>query len=338
MFKYALRRAILAIPVLVIISFVLFALLNLTGDPISALGGRQPPSPADQERLRKAFGLDRSLPEQYLTWLIGNEWYEVEGRNKSNTRYGILRGDFGQSFKERRPVIDVIRDKMGNTLLLMVTAEVVIVVSALFIGILSAVKQYSFWDNLFTTFSFVTYSVPVFLMAYVLMYIFAIQFRQMGLPYLPSSGMFDPLKGPIFSEIVSHLVLPVLTISLISIAGYSRYIRSAMLEVIKSDYMRTARSKGISERRILFIHGFKNASLPFVTLIGLDLPFLLAGAVVTETIFAWPGMGLLYIQSLERNDFAVLMAALMLIAVAVVIFQILTDIVYSLLDPRIRLS
>jgi peptide/nickel transport system permease protein len=338
MFRYVSRRLLVAIPQLVIISFVLFALLNATGDPVSAMGGRQPPSPADQERLRRALGLDRPVQEQYLTWLIGNEWYEIENRTSANTRYGILRGDFGVSLVERRPAAQVIGSRMGNTLLLMVTAQVVIVVAALFVGVISAVRQYSIWDNIFTTASFITYSVPVFLMAYLLSYFLAFKFRQWGLPSLPASGMYDPRIGPTFAEVASHMVLPVLTISLISIAGYSRFIRSAMLEVIRSDYMRTARSKGISERRILFVHGFKNAALPFVTLIGLDLPFLLAGAVVTETIFAWPGMGWLYIQHLERNDYAVVMGILMMIAVAVVVFQLLTDIVYSLLDPRIRLN
>lgn len=338
MFQYTIRRLLQAIPQLLIISFVLFTMLNATGDPVSALGGRQPPSAEDQARLRKALGLDRTLPEQYITWLIGNEWYELDNRTNANTRYGILRGDFGVSLVERRPVTTVISSRMGNTLLLMVTAQIVIVVVALFIGVISAVRQYSAWDNIFTTFSFVFYSVPVFLMAFMLTYIFSFKFGQWGLPSLPATGIYDPRVGPTFAEIASHLILPVLTISLISIASYSRFIRATMLDVIRSDYMRTARSKGIAERRILFVHGFKNASLPFVTLLGLDLPFLFAGAIVTERIFAWPGMGWLFIQHLERNDYAVVMAILMLIAVLVVVFQLLTDIVYSVLDPRIRLG
>jgi peptide/nickel transport system permease protein len=173
-------------------------------------------------------------------------------------------------------------------------------------------------------------------MALILMYIFAVQFRAWGLPYFPISGMFDPIVGRTPQQVAWHMVLPVLSIALISVAGYSRYIRSTMLEVINSDYIRTARSKGLKERRTLFVHAFKNASLPIVTLIGLDLPFLLAGAVVTETIFAWPGMGRLFIDHLSRSDFPVLMGLLMLISVAVVVFQLLTDLVYTWLDPRIR--
>jgi peptide/nickel transport system permease protein len=338
MLKFIFRRIVQAIPVLFFISLVLFALLSASGDPIAALGGRQPPSPEAQAQLRRALGLDRPWYEQYIFWLVGNDWVQVNDDGEYGDRRGILRGDFGNSFVERRPALTVIMSRIGNTLILMVTAQVIIMIVALFIGILSAVKQYSIWDNIFTTFSFVTFSVPVFLMAYLLMYIFAFQFKQWGLPSLPVSGMFDPRIGPTFSEVTTHMILPVTTIALISIAGYSRYIRSAMLEVLRSDYMRTARSKGISERRVLFVHGFKNAALPFVTLVGLDLPFLLAGAVVTESIFAWPGMGWLFIQHLSRNDFPVLMGILMMIAVAVVVFQILTDIVYSFLDPRIRLN
>jgi len=170
------------------------------------------------------------------------------------------------------------------------------------------------------------------------MYIFAVNFKRWGLPYLPTVGMFDPAVGQTPGELIKHLILPVTTISVITIAGYSRYVRSSMLEVMSQDYIRTARAKGVAERFVILQHALKNASLPFVTLIGLELPFLLAGAVVTERIFAWPGMGRLFIDHTERADFPVLMGILMLIAVAVVIFQIITDVAYSFLDPRIRLN
>jgi peptide/nickel transport system permease protein len=206
----------------------------------------------------------------------------------------------------------------------------------LVIGIVSALKKYSWLDNVLTTLAFITYSFPIFLMALLLMYIFAVNFRRWGLPYLPISGMFDPMVGPTVPEVVSHLILPVTSIALISIAGYSRFIRSTMLEVLNSDYIRTARAKGLPERRTIMVHAFKNASLPLVTIIGLDIPFFFAGAVVTETIFGWPGMGKQFVESIGRSDFPVLMAMLMLISVAVVVFQIVTDIMYTFLDPRIR--
>lgn len=339
MTQYIIRRLLQAIPLLLLISIILFALMQASGDPVATLGGRQPPKPEDRERLRRAWGLDQPLLTQYFIWLAGNDWMVIDPETgETGTRQGVLRGDFGNSFVTRQPAIEVIMQRLPNTLLLMITAELVILVLSLTVGIVSAVKQYSLLDTILTAFSFITYSIPVFLMALILMYIFAVNFRKWGLPYLPISGMFDPAKGRTFQEVAWHMVLPVTTIALISIAGYSRYIRSTMLEVINSDYIRTARSKGLSERRTLFVHAFKNASLPIVTLIGLDLPFLLAGAVVTETIFAWPGMGRLFIDHLGRSDYPVLMGILMLISVAVVVFQLLTDLVYTWLDPRIRYS
>ncbi len=342
MFGYIVRRLMQAVPLLLIISIVLFTLMQLSGDPLATLGGRQPPRPEDRARLERQLGLDQPLHVQYIYWLVGNDWVVIgedeEGQPEYGTRLGVIRGDFGTSFVTRQPAIEVIGQRLPNTLILMLTAEVVIVVISLFVGIVSAIRQYSRLDNLLTTVSFIMYSVPIFLMAYILMYIFAVKFREWGLPYLPTSGMFDPIVGRTFEQVVWHLVLPVASISLLTIAGYSRYIRSTMLEVINSDYIRTARSKGLPERRTLFVHAFKNASLPLVTLIGLDLPLLIGGAVVTETIFAWPGMGRLFIDHLSRADYPVLMGLLMIVSVAVVLFQLITDIIYTLLDPRIRYS
>jgi peptide/nickel transport system permease protein len=227
--------------------------------------------------------------------------------------------------------MEVIIDRLPNTLILTVTAEIVIIGFALVIGVYSAIKQYSRLDHLITGLSFIFYSMPIFWIALMLMYIFAVH-----LDLFPTVGMYEPEAGRTFAQVAWHLVLPVTSLALISIAGYSRFIRSTMLEVINSDYIRTARAKGLGERSILFLHAFKNAALPLVTLIGLDLPALLAGAVVTERIFAWPGMGRLFIDHLSRSDFPVLMGLLMMISVAVVVFQLLTDIVYTWLDPRIH--
>ncbi|MDX1992793.1 MAG: ABC transporter permease [bacterium] len=345
MAKYILRRILQAIPLLFLISVILFVLMQAVGDPIATLGGREPPRAEDRERLRRQLGLDQPLHIQYLYWLIGNDWVrlDIDGdgtttseADRYGTRRGVLRGDFGMSIATRQPASQVISDRVQNTLTLMLTAEVVIISVSLFLGVVAAIRQYTWIDNALTTFSFVAYSVPISLLSLLLIYIFAINFKAWGLPYFPTGGMFEPSEGRTFSQIAWHIVLPVLSIALISIAGYSRFIRSTMLEVINSDYIRTARSKGLSERRTLFVHAFKNASLPLVTLIGLDLPFLLAGAVVTESVFAWPGMGQLFINSLNRSDFPVLMALLMLISISVVFFQLLTDLAYTWLDPRIR--
>ena len=178
--------------------------------------------------------------------------------------------------------------------------------------------------------------MPIFFVALVTMYVFAVKFKKWGLPYLPTVGMFDPKQGKTAWQVMLHMVLPITSIALISTAGYSRYVRSQMLEVISQDYIRTARAKGLQERVVVFGHALKNAALPLVTIVGLDVPLLLGGAVVTESIFAWPGMGRLFLDHVSRSDTPVVMSILTLISVAVVVFQLLTDIVYAWLDPRIR--
>jgi peptide/nickel transport system permease protein len=343
MFNYILRRLGQAIPQLFIISIILFTLMQAFGDPVATLGARTPPRPEDKERLRRMLGLDQPAYVQYLTWLVGNDWQKIDmdGDGTPETygkRKGVLRGDLGNSLVTRRPVLEMIGDRLPNTLLLMITVEIIIIFVSLALGLYSALRPYSLFDNLFTGLSFVGYSMPVFWLALMLMYIFAVNFRKWGLPYLPTVGMFDPQAGKTTVEVLKHMVLPVATLATISIAAYSRFVRSSMLEVLSQDYVRTARAKGLRAMYVVVRHALPNAALPFITLIGLDIPFLLAGALVTEGIFAWPGMGRLFLDHLKRADFPVLMGILMFIAVAVVVFQIITDVVYSLVDPRIRLE
>ena len=313
------------------------------GDPIATLGGRTPPRPEDKERLRRQMGLDQPVYMQYVTWLVGNDWQKIDmdGDGVPETpgkRKGVLRGDWGNSLVTRQSVLQMIGDRLPNTLLLMVTAEIVIIIFSILIGLYSALRPYSWFDNLVTSLSFVGYSMPVFWLALMLMYIFAVNFRRWGLPYLPTVGMYDPAVGKQPLEVLRHMVLPLTTLAVISTAGYSRFVRSSVLEVLGQDYVRTARAKGLRAMLVVFRHALPNAALPFITIIGLDIPFLMAGAVVTERIFAWPGMGRLFIDHTERADFPVLMGILMLISIAVVVFQIITDVVYSFVDPRIRLN
>ncbi len=343
MTNYIIRRILQAIPQLFIISVVLFLLMQAFGDPVATLGARTPPKPEDKERLRRQLGLDQPTYIQYFTWLIGNDWQKIDmdGDGIPETygrRKGILRGDWGNSLVTRRPVLEMIGDRLPNTLILMITAEIVIIVLSLTIGLYSALRPYSLFDNLITALSFIGYSMPVFWLALMLMYIFAVNFRKWGLPYLPTVGMFDPEAGKTPAELIKHMILPVTTLAIISIAGYSRFVRSSVLEVLSQDYVRTARAKGVRAFTVVVRHALPNAALPFITLIGLDIPFLLAGAVVTERIFAWPGMGRLFLDHTERADFPMLMGILMLISMAVVVFQIITDVVYSMVDPRIRLE
>ena len=347
--RYIIRRLLQAIPLLFIISAIIFVLTTQMGDPLSAFGGgRRALRSEDRARLTRQLGLDKPLYMQYVIWLVGNDWMPIDadadgkqdvdenGQPVYGPRKGALRGDFGTSFTTRQPVMDMIKERLPNTLILMLTAEVVIIIFSLVIGLTSALKQYSIFDHTVTALSFIGFSMPIPLLALGLIYIFAVYFKRWGLPYLPTGGMYDPQVGQSWQQTLWHMVLPVTALSVITVAGYSRFIRGSMLEVISQDYIRTARAKGLADRRIVFIHALKNAALPIVTIIGLDLPFLLAGAVVTESIFAWPGMGRLFYDHTTRSDFPVLMGIMMIIAVAVVVFQLVTDLTYTFLDPRIR--
>ena len=339
--RYVIRRLLQAIPLLLIISAILFALTNAMGDPLASFGGRRRIRSSDRERLTRRLGLDKPITVQYAVWLIGNDWMDIDldgdgVPDAKGTRRGILRGDWGRSFMEKRPVNEIIAERLPNTLMLMLTTEVVILVFSLSIGIYSAIRQYSLFDHVFTGLSFVGFSMPIFWLALMMMFIFAVHFKRWGLPYFPTVGMYDLTVGKTIPQVVWHMVLPVTTMSIMSVAGYSRFIRANMLEVIGQDYIRTARSKGLSERVILVGHALKNASLPLVTIVGMDLPILLGGAVVTESIFAWPGMGRLFWDAAKDTDVPVLMGVLILISVAVVVFQLITDITYTFLDPRIR--
>jgi peptide/nickel transport system permease protein len=342
MTQYIIRRLLQAIPLLFIISLILFVLMRNTGDPLATMGGRRLTRPEDRARLARVLGLDKPIYVQYLYWLIGNDWTKVDLDGDGvpetpGTRLGVLRGEFGTSLVTRgKSVLKIIGERLPNTLLLMITAEVIIIVFSIAIGVYSALRQYSLIDHLVTTVSFVGYSMPIFFIALVSMYIFAVNFKRWGLPYLPTVGMFDPQIGKTPAQVALHMVLPVFSMSLVSIAGYSRFVRATMLEVMSEDYIRTARAKGLPTFIILFIHALKNASLPLVTIIGLDIPLLLGGAIVTERIFAWPGMGRLFLDHVSRADTPVVMGILMLISIAVVIFQLITDIAYAWLDPRIR--
>ncbi len=341
MTRYILRRILQGIPLIFLISLVLYVMMQNMGDPLATMGGRSVTRKEDRERLSRQLGLDQPVIVQYVYWLVGNDWQKVDLNGDGipdgyGIRKGVLRGDFGNSLVARQPAMDVIMDRLPNTLLLMLTSEVIVIFGALLLGVYSALRQYSFLDNLVTTFSFIGYSMPIFFLALTAMYLFAVNFKRWGLPYLPTVGMYDPQIGNTPGQVLLHMILPVMTIAVNSFSGYSRYIRSTMLEALSQDYIRTARAKGLPKREIVFIHALKNASLPIVTIVGLDLPFLLGGALVTERIFAWPGMGRLFIDHISRGDTPVVMGIMMIIAVSVVVFQILTDIVYAWLDPRIR--
>lgn len=342
--RYVFRRVLQAIPLLFIISLILFIVMNSIGDPAAAfMDASKPPTPEERARIERSLGLDQPIYVQYVVWLVGNDFVQIDRDGDGvydgyGTRKGVLRGDLGRSLITRQPAIVRIQERLPNTLLLMIPAYSLVLIVSISLGVLAAIRPYSFIDNTLTAIAFFFYSMPIFLVALGLIFIFAVGLRNLGLPYLPIAGMYDNRQPQNFVNLVQHMVLPIASLVVIQAAGYMRFIRASMLESMASDYVRTAYSKGLRERRVVFLHVFRNASLPLITLIGFELPFILGGAVVTEQIFAWPGMGALFIDSLDRSDYSVLMGILMITAVAVVTFQILTDVAYTWVDPRIKLS
>jgi peptide/nickel transport system permease protein len=317
--RYIARRVLEAIPLLFLISLILFTIVQLTGDPLAAYTVDATLSGEDIARLRAYYGLDQPVPVQYLRWL-GN----------------ILAGDWGRSFVTNLPVVETIAQRLPNTVILVVSSYSIILVVSVVVGVYTAVHQYSLVDQVVTTLAFIGISMPSFWLGLLVLIFFAVEARNLGLPYFPAGGMYDLAVGPTIPQVLWHLVLPSITLATVITAGYIRYIRAAMLEVIRQDYIRTARAKGLSEQLTLRRHAFKNAAIPLVTLIGLDLPRFLSGAIVVESIFAWPGMGRLFWEHAERTDIPVLMGILLFSSTLVVLFNLLADIGYAYLDPRIR--
>jgi len=347
MATYILHRLIQTIVLLFLLSIILFALVNLaSGGPLSAYGGRRI-RPERVELLKRQFGLDQPLPIQYIYWLAGNDWIQVDTngdgiKDEYGTRKGILRGDFGFSYRTREPVLQEIGLRLPNTITLMSITMLTALAIAIPIGIYSAIKQYSIFDLFATTFSFAGQAVPEFWLGLLLILIFYAWLKNpwTGEPLLPPGGMSSldsvaPWRHSL-SDRLSHLVLPVLTGALGWIAWYSRFLRSSLLEILPLNYLKSARARGLSERRVIFRHVLSNAMIPIVTLIALDLPYIFTGAVLIETIFAWPGMGRLYYQAAVERDYPLLMAVLIIGAAFIILCNLIADVLYAYLDPRVR--
>jgi len=262
--------------------------------------------------------------------------------------FAVLQGDFGRSNVEKRPAIDMILERLPNTLLLMSCAIIGELIVAIPIGVLSALKQYSAFDHFFTIMAYAGRSIPIFWFGLILIIVFhnGLQWPswagdRAGAPLFPGGGMYDVrLKqelgyAPLWDR-AYHLVLPVVMLSVFGAAQYMRYMRSSMLEVIHQDYIRTARAKGLTDRLVIYRHAFKNAAIPVITVLALELPILFGGALFTETIFSWPGMGKLFFNSAQRVDYAVLMGIVMINAALIILFNLVADLAYGFLDPRIR--
>jgi peptide/nickel transport system permease protein len=343
MWSYLGRRLFQALITILVVTMICFSLARLSSDPMAQYANKPGLTQEDKNRIRLSLGLDRTIPVEWVHWMK----LSPETEKKVVEASGIpvqyfswlglaLKGDLGYSFFSRQPVVQMIWERLPLTLTLTITAEICTLIISLLLGIISAVKQYSFLDNLITSFSFIGYSMPIFFIALGEILIFGVKFKAMGLPYMPTgSGIWDPKD---LGQLVRHLILPVTALVIITTANYSRFVRSSILEVLGKDYIRTARAKGLTARVVLYKHALRNAALPLVTIIGLDIPHLLAGALVTETVFAWPGMGRLFWEYAQRGDYPVVNGVLLIISTAVVLLTIFTDIIYTLVDPRIRLS
>ena len=322
MFTYAVRRTLQAIPLLILISIILYVILNnAPGGPLAPYLQNPHITPADIERLKHNLGLDKPIWYRYGVWL-----------------WTVLHGDFGYSTSNSEPVMRAILERLPATLELMVTSFVVSVVIGISAGIFSAVRPYSFADYFITTFAFFGQSMPVFWFALMLQLALAVH----GIPLpggyeiqLPSAGLSSSDAFDL-GDRIQHLIMPVIVLSLLSLALYSRFMRSSLLEVMKTDYMRTAAAKGLDGRTILFKHGLKNALIPVVTILALSLPGVLGGAIVTETIFAWPGAGRMFYNALQQSDIALMMGYLLILAFFVVFSNLLADVLYAWLDPRVK--
>lgn len=317
MAQYLIRRFLQGLLTLVVISVVVFALASAyPGGIMSAYEENPDVTAEDYARLRAKYGLDDPVPVRYMKWLGS-----------------VVTGDWGTSFVSKRPVVDEINDRLWNTLLLMGTALVVTLLIAVPLGVITALRQYSAFDNSLTAAAFAGNSLPVFWFGLLLIMVFHV-----WLGWFPGSGMSTLGKPFSIPDLLWHMALPVTMLALVTAAGYMRYMRSSMLDVIGQDYMRTARAKGLSERTVNVRHGLRNALIPLVTLLAFEIPLLFGGALFTETIFAWPGMGRLFYERAVKGDIPVVMALVIIFSALTILAMFLADVAYTILDPRIKLG
>ena len=331
MLKYVLRRILQMIPVFIGVTLILFTLRIpgiLPGDPIKLIAGERPLPEGTRRAIMEENHLDDPVYVQYYEYLKGiskgAQFEIVDGTLVSKL-------DLGESYQKNRPVRDILFDKFPNTFRLAVAAILVEIVIGLLAGIISAVKQYSFWDVLVTLSTSILVSVPVFWLGLLLQMFFGIKLKQLtgGAVFLPITGMGNP------PDIV-HLILPAITLASVSTAYVARIMRSQMLEAMGQDYIRTAMAKGLTERAVVFKHALKNALIPVVTFIGIDLGALMSGAILTESIFSWPGVGREIFLAVMQRDWPVVMGGVIIIVIIVMFVNLAVDISYALLDPRIR--
>jgi len=312
--SYIAKRLLMMIPVLFGISVIVFGIMALIpGDPATAILGSFA-TPENLARVRSELGLDKPLIEQYFTWLAN-----------------LLHGDFGRSYSLNRPVINEVMDRLGPTLLLAGTSLLLCTVFGLIIGVISAVKQYAWQDKLLTLSVLIGISTPSFWLGLILILIFAVHWK-----WFPASGMYAIYGGGDLHDLLMHLTLPAITLSVVATGVIARLTRSAMLEVLRQDYVRTARAKGLHEGKVIYKHAFKNALVNIIPVIGIQAGFVIGGAVYIETVFQWPGIGRMLVTAITTRDILLVQGGMLVVAACYVLFNLLADVLQRLLDPRLE--
>jgi peptide/nickel transport system permease protein len=353
---FLVRRFFQILIVLLLSSALIYTLFAITpGGPLDQLlqtsDPKTRPSQADINRQAKLLGLDKPWYLWYPVWLAGDTWLDDVGFDPSlaGEREGVLRGDWGQSWKVQRnvDVLDIIGDRLPPTLRLMITSTLLSLLIGIPLGIFSAVRQYSFFDYLFTSFTFVGISIPSFWFGLLIISI-SLYFKGKGWFYFPTGDIYAikaydiPLVGKITPkstlDYLMHLVMPVMVLSLLNLAGWSRFMRASMLEVLRQDYVRTARAKGVRERIVVYKHAFRNALIPLITIVVFAIPGVFSGAIFTEFVFNYKGLGNLFVTALGQQDYPLAQAFLLIASFLTVLATLIADILYTFVDPRIRLD
>jgi peptide/nickel transport system permease protein len=314
MFAYILKRVLAAVPLLIGVSVIAFAIMAaLPGDPATAILGSYA-TPENVARLNSELGLNKPLPEQYLIWL-GN----------------ILHGDFGRSYSLNRPVLDVVLERFSATLILAGAAMVLCSVFGLLAGIVSAVRQFGWADRAITLVVLIGISVPAFWLGLMMILLFAVH-----LQWLPASGMYEIYGGGGMLDLLRHLAMPAITLSVVATGVIARLTRAAMLDVLRQDYIRTARAKGLRERRVIYRHAFKAALVSVIPVLGVQAGFVIGGAVYVETVFQWPGIGDMLVKAITTRDPLLVQGGVLVVAVSYLLFNLIADVIQAALDPRLR--
>jgi peptide/nickel transport system permease protein len=318
--KFIARRLLASVIVVLGVTAVTLILMDRTrGAYVPGIDLNPALRPEDIARLRANLGLDEPFYQWYLTWL-----------------WNVMHGDFGRSMIDGSPVMTHILERLPNTLELTVTAVLLGILISVPLGVIGALRRGSKTDHTLTVVSVAGFAVPQFWLGLMLILVFSVTFQHYGLPWLPSGGVTSPFGGGSLGDRLLHLIMPATVLSFFYLSLWSRFTRSSMLEVLSQDYIRTARAKGMSERRVVYLHGLRNALIPLVTLIGLELPGLVSGGLVVEVVFSWPGLGRLAFERALQYDYSTVMGVVFFATLLVVAGNLLADVLYAILDPRIR--